>query len=145
MQCSLWYLNTSHGVYDFSWDIARFRAQLRPGASSNAVVRLQPGSNLPQIIEQKSCHGLYAWLSCSDWICDNTKFTCHAEGYLQVWPPGTIQFRADSNPLPPATPRQQPPADLVGCVTQSHDAVKAWVRSNAGMLLRSGRGFDKTY
>ena len=28
-------------------------------------------------------------------------------------------------------------------MTQSRDEVKAWVRSNAGVLLRSGRGFDK--
>ena len=32
---------------------------------------------------------------------------------------------------------------MVGCVTQSRDEVKAWVRSNAGVLLHSGRGFDK--
>ena len=43
-----------------------------------------------------------------------------------------------------ATSRRQPPqAELVGCVTLSHDEVKAWVRSNTGGLLRSGRGFDK--
>ena len=28
-------------------------------------------------------------------------------------------------------------------MTQSRDEVKAWVRSNAGVLLRSGGGFDK--
>ena len=28
-------------------------------------------------------------------------------------------------------------------MTQSHDEVKAWVRSNVGVLLRSGGGFDK--
>ena len=33
---------------------------------------------------------------------------------------------------------------MVWCVTQSRDEVKAWVRSNAGVLLRSGGGFDKT-
>ena len=28
-------------------------------------------------------------------------------------------------------------------MTQSHHEVKAWVRSNAGVLLRRGGGFDK--
>ena len=28
-------------------------------------------------------------------------------------------------------------------VTQSRDEVKAWVRPNTGVLLRSGSGFDK--
>ena len=39
--------------------------------------------------------------------------------------------------------RQQPLAELVGCVMHSCNQVKAWVRSNAGVLLRSGRGFNK--
>ena len=30
------------------------------------------------------------------------------------------------------------------CVTQSRDEVKAWVRSNADVLLSSGKGTDKT-
>ena len=57
--------------------------------------------------------------------------------------PETVDISADSSPPPPPTPRQPPPAELVGCVTQSRDDVKAWVRSNAGVLLRSGRGFNK--
>ena len=32
---------------------------------------------------------------------------------------------------------------MVGCVIQSRDEEKAWVRSNTSVLLRSGRGFDK--
>ena len=28
-------------------------------------------------------------------------------------------------------------------MTQSRDEVKAWLRLNAGVLIRSGRGFDK--
>ena len=57
-----------------------------------------------------------------------------------------IDFRSESSPLAPPMPRQPqqpPPAELVGCATQSRDEVKAWVRSNAGVLLRSGGGFDK--
>ena len=59
------------------------------------------------------------------------------------------QSDGDSSPSPPQRPRQphprprQPPqAELVGCVTQSRDEVKASVCSNAGVLLSSGRGFD---
>ena len=59
----------------------------------------------------------------------------------------SLDFRADSRPsLPPMlwlkqlTPSQQQ-AELFGCVIQSHYKVKAWVHSNAGVLLSSGRGF----
>ena len=73
------------------------------------------------------------------------EFIRHAERHMQVQPPGTIDFRAHSSPSPPPSPRQPPSAELVGCVTpsQSRDEVKTWVRSNAGVLLRSCRGFDK--
>ena len=74
-------------------------------------------------------------------------FIRHAERHLQVLPTGSFGFRANSSPSPPTTPRQprQPPQeDLVGCLTQSRDEVKGWVRSNAGMLLLSSRSFDKT-
>ena len=60
-----------------------------------------------------------------------------AERHMQVRPP------SDSSPSPPPSPRQPPPAELVGCVTQSRDEEKAWDRSNTSVLLRSGRGFDK--
>ena len=43
----------------------------------------------------------------------------------------------------PRQPRQPPRAEWVGCVTRSRDEVKARVRSNDGVLFRSGRGFDK--
>ena len=67
------------------------------------------------------------------------EFIRHAELHLQVRP-------AESSPSPPPTQRQlrqQPPAELIECVTQSRYEVKAWVRSNTGVLLRSGGGFDK--
>ena len=66
-----------------------------------------------------------------------------AERHLQVRPAGCIDFRAKSSPSPSPTPRQPPLAELVGCVTQWLDGVKAFVRSNSGVLLRSGGGFDK--
>ena len=34
---------------------------------------------------------------------------------------------------------------FVGCATQTRDEVKAWVRSNAGVLLSSGRGFESSF
>ena len=71
----------------------------------------------------------------------------YAESHLQVRPAGSIDFRAESSPSPPPTPRQprqQQQTGLVGCVTQLPDEVKAWVRSNAGVLFRSGGGLDKT-
>ena len=74
------------------------------------------------------------------------EFIRHAERHLQVWPPGAIDFLADSSPSPPPTQRKlrQPPlAGSVECVTQSRHEVKAWARSNARVLLRSGTGFDK--
>ena len=64
------------------------------------------------------------------------EFIRHTERFMQVLPP------SDSRPSP-SSPRQPPPAELIGCVTQSRDEVNAWVRSNAGVLLRSGRGFDR--
>ena len=74
------------------------------------------------------------------------EFIRHAERPIQDRPAGSFDFRAESNPSPPPTPRhpREPPrAKWVGCVTQSRDEVKAWVCSNAGVLLRSGGGFDK--
>ena len=72
------------------------------------------------------------------------EFIRHAESHLQVLLPGNIDFRADSSPSPPTTQQQQPPAELVGCVTQSREEVKTWVCSNlnAGVLLHSCSGFD---
>ena len=69
-----------------------------------------------------------------------------AERHMQDRPAGSFDFRAESSPSPPPTPlhpREPPRAEWVGCVTQSRDEVKAWVRSNASVLLRSGGGFDK--
>ena len=65
---------------------------------------------------------------------------------------GEFKFRAKSRPSPPARPtprqsRQLPRAEWVGCVTQSCDEVKAWVRSNMGvqqLLLCSGKGFNES-
>ena len=74
------------------------------------------------------------------------EFIRYAERHMQDRPAGSFDFRAESSPSPPPTPRhpREPPrAECVGCVTQSRDEVKAWVRSNAGVLLRSGGGFDK--
>ena len=71
------------------------------------------------------------------------EFICHAECQEQVRPLGTIDFRADSSPSPPPSPLQPPQAELDGCVTQSRDEVKVWVRSNEDVQLRSSRGFDK--
>ena len=73
-------------------------------------------------------------------------FIRHAEHHMQDRPAGSFDFRAESSPSPPPTlrqPQQLPPAEWVGCVTQSRDEMKAWVRSNAGVLFRSGGGFDK--
>ena len=47
-----------------------------------------------------------------------------------------------SNAATAATTATAPQAESVGCVTQSHDEVKAWVRSNTGVLLRSRGGFN---
>ena len=79
---------------------------------------------------------------CSQMVSE--EFIRHAESHLQVLPPGNIDFRADSSPSPPTTQQQQPPAELVGCVTQSREEVKTWVCSNlnAGVLLHSCSGFD---
>ena len=74
------------------------------------------------------------------------EFIRHAERHIQDRPAGSFDFRAESRPSPPPTPRypREPPlAECVGCVTQSRDEVKAWVSSNAGVLLSSGGGFDK--
>ena len=74
------------------------------------------------------------------------EFIRHAERHMQDRPAGSFDFRAESSPSPPPTPRhprELPRAECVGCVTQSRDEVKAWVRSNAGVLLRNSRGFDK--
>ena len=70
----------------------------------------------------------------------------HAEHHKQDRPAGSFNFRAESSPSPPSTQRHQrepPRAECVGCETQSRDEVKAWVRSNAGVLLSSGGDFDK--
>ena len=69
------------------------------------------------------------------------EFIRHAERQIQDQPAGSFDFRAESSPSPPPTPRhpQEPPrAEWVGCVTQFRDEVKAY----AGVLLRSGGGFD---
>ena len=71
------------------------------------------------------------------------EFIRHAERRMQVRSPGTIDFRAESGPLPPPTPRQPQQAELVVCVTQSRNELNAWVRSNTGVLLRNGGDFDK--
>ena len=89
------------------------------------------------------------WEGCSSMVRE--EFIRHAERHIQDrpglnQPAGSFDFRAESSPSPPPTPRhpREPPrAKWVGCVTQSRDEVMAWVRSNACVLLRSGGGFDK--
>ena len=46
------------------------------------------------------------------------EFIRHAVRHMQVGPPGTIVFRANSSPLPAPSPQQQPLAEFVGCVGQ---------------------------
>ena len=84
------------------------------------------------------------WEGCSSMVRE--EFIRHAERHMQDWPAGSFDFRAESSPSPPPTPRhpREPPrAEKVRCVTQSRDEEKAWVRSNTGVLLHSGGGFDK--
>ena len=52
----------------------------------------------------------HVWECCSPMVRE--EFICHIESHMQVRPPGTIDFRADSSLSPPPSQLQPPPERL---------------------------------